>query len=162
MPLNPRRLALLAASFLPLAACFPSAEANDAGSSPDAGASAVDQDAGVPDAGADAGLVALDAGFGAPCTMDGVVPCNDGLLCLAPAGNVGFCSQNCSTLGRPCAGAPPGTYAYCAVGPAGTPNGKPGCAFLCTGGGHTFTCPGETTCATDDDPPGSGQRLCMP
>ena len=121
-----------------------------------------------PDAGAqvdDAGTDDTDAGvapaFGDPCLLADDA-CGDGLLCISPGATVGFCSKNCATLGTACPDAPQGTAAYCIVGGEGTPNGEPGCAFLCAAQGQTFSCPGETVCEAADDPPGSGQRLCLP
>lgn len=144
---------------------------NDRSVSRDAGA--LDDavlDAAIEDASADASTVVEDLGvdaaasrgFGDPCTLDGVIPCDDGLLCISPAGNDGFCSKNCTRAGAQCPGAPEGTTAYCIVGEEGTPNGQKGCAFLCRGGGSDFECPGTLACASFDEPPGSGQRLCLP
>jgi len=120
----------------------------------------------VEDAPLDVDASSVDAGsghgFGEPCTLDGVSPCDDGLLCISPAGNDGFCSKNCEVSGRICPSAPEGTTAYCIVGEEGTPNGMKACAFLCAGGGGEFACPGTLTCASTEEPPGSGQRLCLP
>ncbi len=131
----------------------------DSGVTPDAG---VEPDSGEPpDAGdlPDSGVV---PGFGDPCTIGGVTPCPGDLICLSPIGNDGFCSANCPVQGRRCQGTPPGTYAACVIGEAGTPNGMKACAFLCELSGMTFTCPGTLTCEALEDPPGSGQHLCLP
>ncbi len=60
-----------------------------------------------------------------------------------------------------CPDTPEGSAAYCLVTDVNLAGDK-ACAFLCTVGGKSYVCPGELRCATDDDPPGSGQRLCLP
>lgn len=143
-----------AAALLPLALALSScamdggpADLEDAGTDGDAGPD-------EPDAG-------HALGFGDPCLLADDA-CGEGLLCISPGTTEGFCSKSCTTQGAACPGAPEGTAAYCIVGGEGTPNGEPGCAFLCAAQGQTFTCPGETVCAAGEDPPGSGQRLCFP
>jgi hypothetical protein len=65
------------------------------------------------------------------------------------------------TQGASCPGAPPGTAAFCIVTNA-TSSGEGGCGFVCAAHGMTYACPAGLTCQTDEDPPGSGQRLCLP
>lgn len=112
--------------------------------------------------------VATDAAapgsFGQPCVVAQAGDCAAGLICLrGPAGGrVGFCTRTCPrTSSGPCAGAPPGTAAFCLVTNVNAAGDK-GCAFVCLVGGMTHACPGELRCATSEEPPGSGQRLCLP
>jgi hypothetical protein len=103
------------------------------------------------------------AAFGFPCTVGDDATCEDGLFCLeGPTGTAGFCSKTCpSTSSAACKGAPPGMAAYCVVTGVDEQNDN-GCAFVCLLKGKTYPCPGSTTCETEDDPPGSGQRMCIP
>lgn len=116
-------------------------------------------DAGISGDGADAGQ---PGAFGDPCPVWSSAGCLPGLLCLqGPAGGpVGFCTKRCSGNGA-CATPPPGTAAYCVVTNVDA-SGSKGCAFLCSGGGTGWRCPGDLSCSANDDPPGSGQRLCLP
>ncbi len=103
---------------------------------------------------------AATAGFGEACDLTSP-GCSDGLACIDVANSSagkGLCTKKCPTLGGPCDGAPVGTEAGCIL----SSNGTHFCAFLCTIPDHTFPCPASTTCATADDPPGSGQRICLP
>lgn len=99
--------------------------------------------------------------FGLPCDPDG--NCAAGLFCLAGPNGGSFCSKTCpANSSGPCPGAPPGTAAYCVVTGVDPQNDK-GCAFACKEpNGGMFQCPGQLQCETTDDPPGSGQRLCIP
>jgi hypothetical protein len=147
--------ALLVAAMWLLSGCSGSTTMPDAGSD-----SALAEDAPAWDAGTDAG----GGGFGDPCMLDEAAPCADGSFCLAgpSGGSVGFCTHTCprGTSGA-CPGAPEGTTAYCVVTDVNAAGDK-GCAFLCEVGGTTYTCPGELTCSPTQEPPGSGQRLCLP
>ena len=146
------------------------ASISDTGAGKDANAdAAANAEAGVPSddgPGADApnDVGAIDgggAGYGEICTADGVTPCAAGLICLwAPTNNY-FCTRTCTVQGQPCLGAPSGTKAFCLVTDA-TPDGKGGCAFVCAEPGHVYQCPPALTCQATDDPPGSGQRTCLP
>jgi hypothetical protein len=103
------------------------------------------------------------AGYGEPCELADA-GCADGLFCLEgpSGGSVGFCTKTCpSTSSAACPGAPAGTAAYCVVTDV-DPQGDKGCAFLCRVGSQTYTCPGALKCQTTEDPPGSGQYLCLP
>jgi hypothetical protein len=107
---------------------------------------------------------AAPGSFGQPCVVGRSGGCADGLICLqGPAGGrTGFCSRTCPrTSSGACAGAPPGTAAFCLVTNVNAAGDK-GCAFVCLVRGMTHACPGELRCAADEDPPGSGQRLCLP
>ena len=105
---------------------------------------------------------ASGAQFGAPCTPGSGI-CRPGLFCLAgPGGERGFCSMTCpSTSSGVCPGTPDGTVAYCIVTNVNA-MGEKGCAFLCEASGATYPCPGTQICQTSEEPPGSGQRLCLP
>lgn len=103
-------------------------------------------------------------GFGDPCPLDQSIACDDGLFCLAGpnGGTLGFCSKTCPpTSSGACDGPPAGTAAYCVVTDANS-KGDKGCAFVCTAGSSTFPCPGALKCSSAEDPPGSGQKLCLP
>lgn len=99
--------------------------------------------------------------FGGPCDANG--NCPDGFICLPGPTSGSFCSKSCpANSSAMCAGAPSGTAAYCVVTNA-DPQGDKGCAFVCAEpGGKHYACPGQLVCETTDDPPGSGQRLCLP
>lgn len=105
---------------------------------------------------------ASGAPFGAPCTPGSGI-CHPTLFCLAgPTGERGFCSMTCpATSSGRCEGTPEGTIAYCVVSNVNAMGDK-GCAFLCEVGDETYTCPGTQVCQTNEEPPGSGQRLCLP
>jgi hypothetical protein len=120
---------------------------------------------GATDGGADAtGDAGLAGSFGQPCQVDQPTSCQSGLFCLQGpnGGNNGFCSKTCPpNSGAACPGAPAGTAAYCVVTDVDL-QGDKGCAFVCKEGTETYTCPGTLTCQTTEDPPGSGQYLCLP
>lgn len=134
------------------------------------------EDAAGPPPGVDAATATADAvedvatdpvvpgSLGQPCVVGRAGDCADGLLCLrGPTGErAGFCTRTCPrTSSGPCAGAPPGTAAYCLVTNVNAAGDK-GRAFVCLVRGMTHGCPGELQCATSEEPPGSGQRLCLP
>src|SRR5581483_3316647 len=132
------------------------------------GADAV-MDAGMADTptGTDAGDVtdgAVSGSYGQPCTVGDDTTCNAGLFCLQgpSGGSVGFCTHTCPpTSSSRCMGTPPNTAAYCVVTDVDA-QGDKGCAFVCRVGTRTYTCPGALQCQTTDEPPGSGQYLCLP
>ncbi len=100
------------------------------------------------------------AAFGGLC--DASDNCPDGLRCLAGPKGGSFCTKTCpATQSGACSGTPTGTAAYCVVTDA-TPNGDKGCAFLCGAAGKSYACPGLLKCEATDDPPGTGQRSCLP
>lgn len=98
-------------------------------------------------------------GFGEPCDPDH--SCDEGLFCLPGPSGGAFCSKTCQRGRKACDGAPLGTAAYCLVTDVDGAHNK-GCAFVCAVGGVSYDCPGQLACAADEDPPGSGQRLCLP
>ena len=103
-------------------------------------------------------------GYGDPCDVANASACADGFLCLQgpSGGNIGFCTKTCpSTSSTACPGTPSGTAAYCVVTDVDS-QGDKGCAFVCRVASQTYTCPGALKCQTTDDPPGSGQYLCLP
>jgi hypothetical protein len=122
---------------------------------------------GAPDAAADApseGDAAPRAAYGEPCAVGDDATCVAGLFCLQgpSGGTVGFCTKTCpATSSAVCAGTPPGTAAFCVVTGV-DPQGDKGCAFVCRELSTTYTCPGALKCQSTDDPPGSGQYLCLP
>lgn len=119
------------------------------------------EDSATEDAGTDAGLA---GSFGQPCTVGRAGDCAEGLFCLQgpSGGRTGFCTRTCPrTSSGPCSGAPSGTAAFCLVTNVNAAGDK-ACAFVCLVGGMTRSCPGELQCAASEDPPGSGQRLCLP
>lgn len=99
--------------------------------------------------------------FGQPCNPSFDPACSDDSFCLWAPTNKYFCSQACAKQGASCPGGPPGTAAFCIVTDA-TPDGQGGCGFVCAAHGKSYPCPAGLTCQTSDDPPGSGQRLCLP
>lgn len=123
------------------------------------GAAPVDRDLAAPDLQVLPDL-ATAAAFGDPCRPDD--SCAEGLVCLpGPAGG-SFCTRTCPAgQSKRCPETPEGTAAYCLVTDV-NPAGDKACAFLCAVGGKSYECPGELLCAAEDDPPGSGQRLCLP
>ncbi|HEX7601450.1 MAG TPA: hypothetical protein VF316_07595 [Polyangiaceae bacterium] len=141
-------------------ACSSSPSAADAG----ADAAVLNQDAAI---GADASSEAdadKRAGYGEPCTVGDDTTCVDGFLCLQgpSGGKTGFCTKTCpSTSSAACPGTPAGTSAYCVVTDVDA-QGDKGCAFVCREGAQTYACPGALQCETAEDPPGSGQYLCLP
>lgn len=153
-----------------VAGCMPDSGGLDSGADPDSGvdAGAVDAgiDAGAIDAGVDAGTP--DAGsatpFGGPCRVSPDAGCEAGLLCLEGpgGGGRGFCTKTCpASSSGACAGTPVGAAAYCVVTNVNTAGDK-GCAFFCALGSATYVCPGTLICQPQEDPPGSGQKLCLP
>jgi hypothetical protein len=163
-------MAVMASSAGTLAACTTTATtpastaALDAAS--DGGSSSEDREPNTSeqrDADADA---AADSGlrYGEPCTVTDRAPCAKGLFCLGgPAGGkIGFCTATCSKASSAaCPDTPTGTSAYCVVTDVNTAGDK-GCAFVCREHGTDFPCPGELQCQTTEEPPDSGQRLCLP
>lgn len=102
--------------------------------------------------------------FGQPCTVGADAACGEGLFCLQgpSGGKVGFCTRKCpKTSSQECSDAPAGTAAYCVVTDVDK-DGNKGCAFVCAQGASAFACPGKLRCQTTEEPPGSGQRLCLP
>lgn len=97
------------------------------------------------------------AGFGQPCDKD--TACLAGLLCVATAGQTGFCSAACTQPGAICKGAPTGTLAACLLK---TKLGQYYCAFLCKTATTSWPCPGGMSCSSGPTPAGSKQFICAP
>jgi len=97
-------------------------------------------------------------GYGDHCAA--AQPCGSGLACIQFMSG-SFCTQTCPnnlqecTSGKP---APKGTKAFCVL----PYNGKNYCAFLCKTSSGSWSCPSGLTCASRDNPPGSGQYVCEP
>lgn len=130
-----------------------SAEQTD-GASSDAEIAPVDVDA------ADA----VSSSFGQPCAVGHDTTCGDGFFCLVgpSGGSTGFCTRTCPKASSgACTETPSGTSAYCVVTDV-DPQGDKGCAFVCKAKGLAFPCPGALHCESTEDPPGSGQYLCLP
>ncbi len=103
------------------------------------------------------------AGFGAICSQ--TTPCADAsMICAMLQGATsGFCTKECTNSGQECPGAPTGTKAFC-IAQIQT---KTYCAFLCgakdqSGNPVTWPCPTGLKCDTAENPPGSGQKACIP
>jgi hypothetical protein len=136
-------------------------EARNAAASADASANGRDADASASDGGADA-LQA--AAYGNPGTVGDDASCAQGLFCLQGpnGGSIGFCTATCpNTSSTRCPGTPPGTAAYCVVTDVDS-KGDKGCDFACREGSTSYPCPGVLKRETSEDPPGSGQYLCLP
>jgi hypothetical protein len=102
--------------------------------------------------------------FGQPCTVGKDAACGEGLFCLQgpSGGKTGFCTKTCpKTSSKACPDVPAGTAAFCVVTDVNS-QGDKGCAFACRDNNQTYTCPGTLKCETSEDPPGSGQYLCLP
>jgi hypothetical protein len=105
-----------------------------------------------------------EAGFGDACNP-AASTCKNGLVCAPASATTGFCSKTCTNQGGLCQGAASGQQAACVYGVQDqNKNVTIYCAFLCSaqGGSPTFDCPSALQCATQDNPPGSGQKMCMP
>lgn len=160
-----------------LAACTSSTSPPVDASTADTVEVSVDDVVGAPDSSVDASDSSVEdvvdasddvapapGSFGQPCAVGRAGECLDGLFCLQgpSGGRNGFCTHTCPrTSSARCADAPPGTAAYCLVTDVNAAGDK-GCAFVCTLPGMTFTCPGTLRCVHVQDPPGSGQELCLP
>jgi hypothetical protein len=175
--------AIFLGACLTMIACSSSTEAQSAtdagsdGQSPFDGSAAdsavdaapIDDAAGNPDArdegdGGTSDGAAEKGAWGEPCTVGNDATCATGLFCLQgpSGGSVGFCTKTCpATSSTQCSGTPQGTAAFCVVTDVDN-QGDKGCAFACRIGAQTWPCPGELKCETADDPPDSGQRLCLP
>lgn len=97
-------------------------------------------------------------GFGAVCSTGG--ECLPPLTCMPlQEGEPGYCTLYCDEPTGSCPGTPQGVLASCIMSTTGA--GDPFlCGFVCRLPGNTYDCPADLSCATEDTPPGSGQRLC--
>lgn len=90
---------------------------------------------------------------------NGGTPCPMGLRCAYPAGGTeGYCTFLCQNQGTLCDGGPNGTLYACALD-AGE---EDFCVFFCATAGAAYPCPNGLVCALDEQPAGSGQRICVP
>ena len=99
-------------------------------------------------------------GFGAKCNTS--MPCSTAFQCTTVGATAtdGFCTKKCYTSGSTCTGMPTGTMAYCLLSnPAKT---EYYCAFLCKLSIQTWACPATLKCDPVENPPGSGQFVCLP
>jgi hypothetical protein len=106
------------------------------------------------------------AGFGSSCSQ--TKPCADTTMMCAvvqQGATNGFCTKECANQGGECTGAPTGTHAFCIL--SDQTKTKFYCAFLCSakdqsGQVATWPCPTDLKCDTAENPPGSGQKACVP
>ena len=98
-------------------------------------------------------------GYGSKCN-NGFPACQPGLDCMAVgSATASFCTKTCSTTGGVCSGTPAGTVAHCLLGNSSKVKH---CVFLCKLNSQTWPCPGNLTCSSNPNPPGSTQYPCMP
>jgi len=99
-------------------------------------------------------------GFGAKCNK--TFPCSTAYQCVTVGtGTVdGFCTKKCYNSGGACTGMPTGTGAYCLL--SNSAKTEYYCAFLCKLGTQTWKCPSTLKCDPVENPPGSGQYVCLP
>lgn len=103
------------------------------------------------------------ATFGDICSKP--ADCIPNLLCITVGNRTrGHCSKTCTTA--ICPGAPAGSMALCIL-TSSTDKNTNYCAFVCqykdSGGTiRKATCPSYQSCSVSEDPPGSGQRVCVP
>jgi hypothetical protein len=110
---------------------------------------------------ADKGTTVPSAGFGDKCSE--TVTCKDTTMVCAvtkQGATEGFCTKSCPTLQDQCAGAPAGTMSFCGL--TDSASGTNYCVFICAASSQTFPCPTQLKCDTADNPPGSGQKACVP
>ena len=134
------------------------------GPSPDIGTTP-NPDKGTVTPGKEAGTTP-SAGFGAVCSQ--TTPCADTTMMCAlvqQGATTGFCTKECTNQGQECPGAPTGTHAFCIL--SDQAKTKYYCAFLCaakdqSGQVASWPCPTGLKCDTAENPPGSGQKACVP
>ncbi len=101
--------------------------------------------------------------FGSSCSAKKT--CSGSFLCviLGSASTKGYCTKTCATMSKACSGGSSGTKPYCILKDQ---KGKYYCVFLCKWGKGSSAvkapCPKDLTCASTENPPGSGQYVCMP
>jgi hypothetical protein len=108
------------------------------------------------DSGGDGGI---STAFGEVCTP--TKGCATGYTCIffQTGATKGICTKTCPKLGATCTGAAPGVGAICLLQDSGIFY----CAFMCKSkSGQAWICPSALKCDSQDTPPGSGQRLCVP
>ena len=101
--------------------------------------------------------------FGSSCSAGAT--CSSGFTCIiiGSASSKGYCTKTCTATSKPCTGGPSGTQPYCILKGG---DGKYYCVFLCKWGtgsaAVTAPCPKDLTCGTSENPPKSGQYICLP
>ena len=101
--------------------------------------------------------------FGSLCTSG--QNCYPDLQCVTIGDRTrGHCSKTCTS--GICSGAPQGSMALCLL-TSSTDKSIKYCAFVCqykdsSGTLRKTKCPSYQTCSSTENPPGSGQRICMP
>jgi hypothetical protein len=104
-------------------------------------------------------------GWGAKCSQTKACTDASAPYCAFVTASDGFCTKECTNKLQQCPGTVAGTYAACIL-PEPAPGTKSFCGFICqakdsTGKLTSFPCPSELKCG-DENPPGSGQKVCMP
>lgn len=107
--------------------------------------------------------IVTKGGFGSGCTA--AAGCSASLVCVlfGTGATKGYCTKTCSAMRKPCSGGASGEAPYCLFKDS---SGKYYCVFICKWGTgssvQTASCPKDLTCSTSQNPPKSGQYICMP
>lgn len=114
-------------------------------------------DSGVPKDTGPAVDVALADVLGTACSAS--TPCAAGYVCAYPDGtDNGYCTVTCEAQGTLCEDRPAGTMFGCAFA-----DGEDVlCVFFCATAEASYPCPNGLVCSSQEDPVGSGQRICVP
>ena len=98
--------------------------------------------------------------FGTKCNTS--APCTAAFQCTTVGATAtdGFCTKKCYTSGSQCTGMLGGTMAYCLL--SNSAKTEYYCAFLCKLGTQSWPCPSGLKCDPAENPPGSGQFVCLP
>ncbi len=98
--------------------------------------------------------------FGTKCNAK--APCSSAFQCTTVGATAtdGFCTKKCYNSGSKCTGMLGGTMAYCLL--SNSAKTEYYCAFLCKIGTQTWPCPSGLKCDPVENPPGSGQFVCLP
>ena len=98
--------------------------------------------------------------FGAKCNSK--LPCSTAFMCVTVGATAtdGFCTKKCYNSGSQCTGMSTGTMAYCLL--SNSAKTEYYCAFLCKLATQTWSCPPTLKCDPLENPPGSGQYVCLP
>lgn len=101
--------------------------------------------------------------FGSSCAAGSICSASFSCVFLGAGATKGYCTKTCASMQKPCTGGPSGTQPYCILKDQ---NNKYYCVFLCKWGtgsaAVTAPCPKDLTCSTSENPPKSGQYVCMP
>lgn len=102
--------------------------------------------------------------FGSICSATAYCSASYSCVVIGAGASKGFCTKTCPTMTQQCTGGPSGTQPYCILKNSST--SKYYCVFLCKWGTGSSTstaaCPKDLTCDTSQNPPGSGQYVCIP